>query len=76
MSPRQIVDVSCACPHVECVQYYSTSRGLLRRTVVCRHPENAGCVCVLETADVAECQLCSAEEGEETQTVHIEVEGS
>lgn len=74
MSPRQIVDVSCECQYVECVQHYSTSRGFLRRTIICRHPENVGCVCVLDAADVAECELCPPDEGEETQTVHVNVE--
>lgn len=73
MSPRQVVDVSSECEYVECVQYYSTSRGFLQRTVICRHPERGGCVCVLETTDVAECELCRSGDMEEAQTVHIDV---
>ena len=74
MSPRQIVEVACECPYVECEQYYSYSRGVLQRTYVCRHPGKAGCLCVLNAAETAECALCPTEEGEETKTVHIEVE--
>ncbi len=73
MSPRQTVEVSCECEYVECVQYFSTSRGLLRRTMICRHPEHAGCVCVLDIVDVAECELCPTAEGEQAKTVQIEV---
>ncbi len=73
MSPRQIVEVACECRYVECEQYYSHSRGVLQRTYICRHPENAGCLCVLNAAEVAECELCATEEGEETKTVRIDV---
>ena len=73
MSPRQIVEVACECRYVECEQHYSYSRGVLRRTLVCRHPENAGCLCVLNEAVSAECELCPTEEGEETKTVHVDV---
>jgi hypothetical protein len=73
VSPRQIVEVACECPYVECEQYISYSRGVLRRTYICRHPENAGCMCVLNEAEVTECAFCPTEEGEETKTVHIEV---
>ena len=73
MSPRRIVTVACECPYVECEQHFSYSRGVLRRTYVCRHPENAGCLCVLNETEVAECELCPTEEGEETKTVHIDV---
>jgi len=71
MSPRQIVEVTCECPYVECEQHISYSRGVLRRTIICRHPENAGCLCVLNEAETAECELCPTEEDEET--VHIDV---
>lgn len=74
MSPRQIVEVACECPYVECEQYYSYSRGVLHRTYVCHHPERAGCMCVLNEARTAVCDLCPTEEGEEPKTVHIEVE--
>lgn len=74
MSPRQIVEVACECSYVECEQHYSYSRGILRRTYICRHPENAGCLCVLTAAETAECEFCPTEKGEETKTVHIEVE--
>ena len=73
MSPRQVVDVSCECEYVECVQYYSASRGFLQRTVICRHPERAGCVCVLDTTDLGECELCRPAEAGEARTVHIDV---
>ena len=75
MSARQVVEVACDCQYVECEQHFSYSRGVLRRTLICRHPENAGCVCVLNAAESAECELCSSEEdeGEETKTVHIDV---
>jgi hypothetical protein len=73
VSPRQIVEVACECPYVECEQHYSYSRGVLRRTYICRHPENTGCLCVLNEAESAECELCPTEEGEETKTVHIDV---
>ena len=74
MSPREIVEVVCNCPYVECEQHFSYSRGVLRRTLICRHPENAGCACVLNVAESAECELCpSEEEGEETKTVHVDV---
>ncbi len=73
MSPRQIVEVACECRYVECEQYYSYSRGVLQRTYICRHPENEGCLCVLNAAEVAECELCATEEGEEMKTVHIDV---
>jgi hypothetical protein len=73
MSPRQIVEVTCECPYVECEQHISYSRGVLRRTIICRHPENAGCLCVLNEAETAECELCPTEEDEETETVHIDV---
>lgn len=73
MSPRQIVEVICECPYVECEQHFSYSRGVLRRTYICHHPENAGCLCVLNTAETAECELCPTEEGEETKTIHIDV---
>ena len=76
MSPTHVVEVACECPYVECEQYYSYSRGILQRTYICHHPENAGCLCVLNEAEVAECELCPSEEGEETKTVHIEVKGS
>jgi len=73
VSPRQIVEVACECRYVECEQYYSYSRGVLQRTYICRHPENAGCLCVLNAAEVAECELCETEEGEKPRTVHIDV---
>lgn len=75
MSPRRIVEVACECPYVECEQYYSYSRGVLHRTYVCRHPERAGCICVLNEAGSAVCELGAKEEGEEPKTVHIEVKG-
>ena len=76
MSPRQIVEVDCECSYVECEQYYSSSRGLLIRTYICRHPDNAGCLCVLNEGETAECELCAAEEGEEKKTVHIDVKST
>ncbi len=73
MSPRRIVEVACECRYAECDQHYSSSRGLLRRTIICRHPDNAGCLCVLQEAREAECELCQSEEGQKPETVHIEV---
>jgi hypothetical protein len=73
VSPRQVVEVICECQYVECEQHFSYSRGVLRRTYICHHPENAGCLCVLNAAETAECELCPTEEGEETKTVHIDV---
>jgi len=73
VSPRQIVEVECECPYVECEQYFSYSRGVLQRTYICRHPENYGCECVLNTAESAKCELCPREEDEETKMVHIDV---
>lgn len=73
MSARQIVEVACECPYVEYEQHYSYSRGVLRRTIVCRHPENTGCLCVLDAEEVAECEFCPTDENEEKKTVHIDV---
>lgn len=76
MSPRQIVEMVCECQYAECEQHYSTTRGFLRRTIVCRHPENAGCLCVLHEAREGECELCETEEGEKPETVHVEVKAA
>jgi hypothetical protein len=46
MSPR--VKIKMECPHAECEEYTSTRRGIVTRTVVCHHPENEGCLCVLD----------------------------
>ncbi len=73
MSPRQVVEVDCECQYAECEQHFSSSRGLLRRTIICRHPDNAGCLCVLQEAGEAECEFCRTEEGERPETVHIEM---
>jgi hypothetical protein len=51
-----------ACPHAECEQYYSSNRGLLTRTVICQHPENQGCVCVMFVDPDAECDWREREE--------------
>ncbi len=46
MSPR--VKIKVECPYAECEEYYSTRRGTVVRTIICHHPENEGCLCVLD----------------------------
>jgi len=56
MSPR-IILTEKRCMYAECEQHYS-NRGFLTRTVICRHPEREGCVCVLEDGGAIACKLC------------------
>lgn len=43
------------CPHAECEEYTSISRGFVTRTIICRHPENEACICVRALDADAEC---------------------
>lgn len=53
MSPRVIMKLEC--PHAECEAYTSTGRGTITFTIVCQHPENEGCLCVLDPSVGGEC---------------------
>ena len=53
MSPRVIIKLEC--PYAECEEYTSTGHGTVTRTIICRHPENEGCLCVLDPSVGGEC---------------------
>jgi hypothetical protein len=55
MSPRVIIKLEC--PYAECEEYTSTGRGTVTCTIVCQHPENEGCLCVLDPSVGGECTL-------------------
>lgn len=65
---RLTFPIKSICQHVELNEFYSQSRGELRVTYVCHHPDRDGCLCVLNGASVAECKHC--QEDEEVKTVH------
>jgi hypothetical protein len=53
MSPR--ITIKMECPYAECEEYTSTRRGTVVRTVICHHPENEGCLCVLDPSVGGRC---------------------
>jgi hypothetical protein len=53
MSPRVIIKLEC--PHAEYEAYTSTGRGTVTATIICRHTENEGCLCVLDPSVGGEC---------------------
>ncbi len=55
MSPRRVIVYDEECPHAVCEEYVSRSRGMVTRTIICRHPENEGCVCMRSFEPDAEC---------------------
>jgi len=63
MSPR--VKITLECPHAECEEYYSTRRGTVTRTIICRHPENAGCLCAFDPRVSGVCVWRAEEEAPE-----------
>ena len=57
MSPR--VKVKMECPYAECEEYTSTQRGTVTRTIICHHPDNEGCLCVLDPRVGGVCAWCA-----------------
>ena len=53
MSPRVITKLEC--PFAECEEYTSTGRGTVTRTLICHHPENEDCLCVLDPSVGGKC---------------------
>jgi len=66
---RQTLPVDSVCQHIRMEEHFSRSRGELRITYVCLHPEQEGCWCVLNGASVAECE--HGQEGEGVKTVRL-----
>ncbi len=59
MGPR--LYLSSRCPHGLYEQYYS-DRGFLIGEYICRHPENAGCRCLVPPVREIVCTFLSEEE--------------